>query len=248
MQQIQTMTSPAVVPRDWSAPSVLVINPGQDEPALVDYLAENCAVVLECSDTDQDSAAASLSMVDVVVLIASLPDERLAPMMARIRAHPPFIIVMAKADDVIDRVVALELGADELVDRTCQPRELLARIHALLRRRERHLAASPRAASVEEWKLNETTRMLHTPTGARHSLSGDMMDLLTLLMDQPDGIVTGATAAEILGGTPEKSNAKLRMTVSRLRRRLGQDCPVSNVRGLGYKLDVDVARARGRSV
>lgn len=157
------------------------------------------------------------------------------------------VIVLQPHADATDRAVALELGADAVVDDDCGPRELRARVGALLRRhREDRRGLPPEGAGSGGWRLDAARRGVHAPpaTGSEGdtrfiALSPSEFRLLRALMQHPGRPLGRAELLEqALGAAQAQRDRSIDLLISRLRRTLGDD-PVAprlirTVRGAGY--------------
>jgi DNA-binding response OmpR family regulator len=160
----------------------------------------------------------------------------------------PIIFVSAKGSET-DRVVGLELGADDYIAKPFGTRELVARVRAVLRRPP--LAEGGRkdqagTISFDGWTMSLPRRQLKSPTGAIVDLTGAEFDLLTALCDNAQRVIARERLIELsrarLGDSSDRS---VDVLVSRLRRKLsgtGRDAPILTVRGVGYMLNVPVER------
>jgi two-component system, OmpR family, response regulator len=151
--------------------------------------------------------------------------------------------------DPISRVLGLELGADDYIAKPFEPRELVARINAVLRR-----AAAPRAAPsvggtlrFAGWALDETQRQLHAPDGVLVPLSNAEFRLLKAFTDHP-GQVLGRERLLELTRAPgaEPTDRSVDLAVSRLRQKLGGAARgselIRTLRGSGYQFTGEVTR------
>ena len=226
------------VPRPSSA-SVLLIDPLRAERrALSDYLASQALNVIEAESVEE--AWDESGGVDVVVVVASLPDAAVSAFIRRsAETGGAPILVMSETGEPVERVLALELGADDLVEREINPRELAARLRGLMRRRRRDTASVSRPSGRDggSWILQVDRRALLAPSGLRIDLSRADLVLLSAFAEGPD--------RQILDGDLHGGN--LRTAVSRLRQRALShaqiDLPIRNVRGLGYRFDAPISRA-----
>jgi two-component system, OmpR family, response regulator len=150
----------------------------------------------------------------------------------------PIIMLTAKGDET-DRIIGLEVGADDYLPKPFNPRELLARISAVLRRTRADDMRSPqrngRAFTFSGWTLDTMKRELTAPNGVVVDLSTGEYDLLTAFLDAPQRVLTrefllDAARNRIIEGYDRSIDVQ----VSRLRRKL--------VRGAGYLFASDVVR------
>jgi two-component system OmpR family response regulator len=191
---------------------------------------------------------------DLIVLDMMMPGENglsVLRLLPQIRGAPGVIIFSALAGEV-DRVVALELGADDYVTKPSSPREILARIRSVLRRRG--AAAAPAAvmgapAHVETyafagWTLNVRMRALQAPTGATVRLTDGEFRLLSAFVSQPQTVHSREDMIERCGREDDAARGRtIDVNVSRLRRKLLDHDPaelIRTVRGNGYVFLPDV--------
>lgn len=160
----------------------------------------------------------------------------------------PIIMLTASADDT-DRILGLELGADDYIGKPFNPRELLARIKAVLRR-TRPAAAPHEARWVRfgEWQLDRMTRELVDHTGERTALSGADFQLLQVFLERPAQVITRDDLYTLTRGRDAPPlNRSIDVHVCRLRQRLGEDAQhsqlIRTVRGAGYVLTARVDTA-----
>jgi two-component system, OmpR family, response regulator len=190
------------------------------------------------------------SRVDLVVLDLMLPGEDGLSICRelRTRSQVPVIMLTARGEDV-DRIVGLELGADDYVPKPFNPRELLGRIRAVLRR----AAHAPRDPSPETirsftfngWKLDTTTRTLTDVEGKEVALSGAEYRLLAVLLSSANRVLSRAQLTELLRGREaDPFDRSIDVRVSRLRQILGDDARapqiIKTVYGEGYVVGVPV--------
>ncbi len=219
------------------------------------YLGEQGFAV----DTVPDTAAMDRQMqrvrYDLVVLDLMLPGEDGLAACKRLRAardDVAVIMLTAKGDDV-DRIVGLEVGADDYIGKPFNPRELVARIHAVLRRqapREAPGAPSAQAAPVRfgPFELDLTTRAL-TREGEPVALTTGEFSLLKALVLHPREPMSRDKLMELARGRElEHTDRSIDVQVSRLRKLLGEDPQsprfIQTVWGFGYVFVPDGARAR----
>jgi DNA-binding response OmpR family regulator len=208
----------------------------EDEDAIAAPLAEGLrreGFAVSCVATGRDALAASPH--DLVLLDLRLPDVDGTEVCRQLRARSdvPIIIVTAKGEEV-DRVVGLELGADDYVVKPFGFRELLARIRAVLRRTQRQSGDGPlRAGSlVLDARARRASR-----SGVELELTTKEFDLLALLASEPgavfgrDQILRDVWNTEWFGPT-----RTIDVHVASLRRKLGDPRWIETVRGVGLRL------------
>mgnify|MGYP002714061427 FL=1 len=180
---------------------------------------------------------------DLVVLDIMMPGEGGLSLCRdlRSRSRVPVIMLTAMGDEA-DRIVGLEMGADDYVPKPFSPRELLARIRAVLRR---SMAAPeigiPRSDKVQfaGWRLDKSRRELTTPDGVVIDLTGGDFDLLVAFVENPNRVLTRDQLYDITRGrSAPPLDRSIDVHVSRLRRKLehctgGHDI-IKTVRGSGY--------------
>jgi two-component system, OmpR family, response regulator len=212
--------------------------------------------VTACAEAPELDRVMARRRVDLVVLDLMLPGEDGLSICRRLQAAPegpPVLMVTARGDDV-DRIVGLEIGADDYLAKPFNPRELTARVRAILRRtRDRRL--SPPAAVREVWRfggwrLDPAARDLRDPQGQTVTLTGGEFDLLMVFLTHAQRVLN---RDQLLDWTRGRSAAPLDRTVdvqlSRLRRKLGDDPRqpdmIRTVRGGGYLFSPTVEREPG---
>jgi DNA-binding response OmpR family regulator len=181
---------------------------------------------------------------DVVVLDVMLPGQDGFAVCKAIREHwdIPVLLVTARGEEP-DRVLGLELGADDYIVKPFSPRELLARLRAFVRRHRGELAPKLTATSVGPLALDESTHVA-TLEGARLELSPIEFTLLAKLMERPGRVLTREQLLELVKGNAEDAyDRAIDVQVSRLRVKLGErgHTLIRTIRGVGYMLHVEDA-------
>jgi len=171
----------------------------------------------------------------------------------RARNNIPIIMISGKGD-MIDRVVGLELGADDYIAKPFHMREVLARVRAVLRRYENQGPAPSRGAHAEKgprfefegWLLDPARRALTTPEGGAAELTTAEFNLLHVLLERPGRVLSRDELMDLLKGhdwTP--LDRSIDGLVARLRKKIERgDVPqlVKTVRGVGYVFAAQVRR------
>ncbi len=175
---------------------------------------------------------------DLCIIDLGLPDMDGLEAMQRVRAQSACgIVILTGRAHVSDRVMGLELGADDYVLKPFEPRELVARVRSILRRRE--VAASSQArqlARFSGWLFNLGTNTLQAPNGEEHLLSTSEAELLKVFVSNPNRILQ----REQLMGTRDlaPTDRSIDVRISRLRRKLEPDAQspafIKTVYGAGY--------------
>ena len=219
---------------------------------LTRYLGEHGYRITAAADGREMRRALATSAFDIILLDLMLPGEDgIALLLDRDlnpKAHIPVIILTAR-DETEDRVMGIELGADDYVTKPFEPRELLARIKSVLRR-ARHLPPNLAPEAVRSyrfagWSLDVRARELFTPDEVVISLSGTEYRLLKIFLDHPRVVLSRDHLAEFVYGKKISPLERgVDVLISRLRQHLGDDARkpalLKTVRHEGYRLDADV--------
>ncbi|QIB35203.1 response regulator [Ancylobacter pratisalsi] len=190
------------------------------------------------------------AMPDLVILDIMLPGEDGLSICRRLRARSrvPILMLTAKHDEV-DRIVGLEIGADDYLGKPFNPRELLARIRALLRRSSGALAAGAperRRRRFSRLTVDLDARLIEDDAGQRVNLTTAEFDLLTCFLERPGRVLSRDQLLDwTRGRSAEPFDRTIDVTVSRLRAKLAQCLPeedqlITTVRNVGYLFSTDV--------
>ncbi len=222
---------------------VLLVDDDQELCGLLaDYL-ESEGFLVECAhDGPGGLACIRASAPDLVVLDIMLPGMSGLDVLRQLRpdSTTPVLMLTARGDDV-DRIVGLELGADDYLPKPCNPRELVARIRAVLRRSTGSASEQP-VIEVNDLVLNSSNRTLKmgdTPL----ELTSTEFTMLEILMRHAGTVVTKEQLSEEGLGRPlGRFDRSIDMHLSNLRRKLGPgpdgEHRLDTVRGVGYQLRV----------
>ena len=184
----------------------------------------------------------------IILLDVMLPGMNGLEVLKQIRAasNVRVLLLTARGEDV-DRIIGLEIGADDYLPKPFNPRELLARMRAVLRRSAAHSVDESVTLRVQNLELDAAARKV-TQAGHKLDLTDVEFALLETLMRTPGKVVSREELSErVLGRKFDPFDRSLDMHVSRLRRKLGEDGAateqVKTIRGAGYQLAVDRAFA-----
>lgn len=234
-------------------PHILVVD---DDPAirelLVEYLGDNDLRVTAVATGDAMREALAAEVIDLVLVDLRLKGEdgmQLAREL-RDRSLVPVIILSGRREEA-DRVMGLEMAADDYVTKPFSNRELLARIRAVLRRY--HAPSDGRAAATAGkrayrfagWELNVMLRRLTTPAGARVELSNGEFNLLLAFCEAPRRVLSRDRLLELsrLHGA-EVYDRSIDVSILRLRRKIEANAAapeyIRTERGAGYIFEADV--------
>jgi two-component system OmpR family response regulator len=218
--------------------------------AICDYLAQYEFRVTAVADGAAMQAVLAGDVVDLIVLDLTLRAEDGIAVARRIRDQSAIPIVMLTGRrEEADRVMGLELGADDYLTKPFSPRELLARIRAVLRRRRHEVHQGRpegiRAYRFDGWELNLNTRRLRNRDGQAVALSNGEFSLLVVLLGAPNRILSRDQLLDMsrLHGD-DVYNRSVNTQVMRLRRKLEADPAkpryICTERGAGYLFGVPV--------
>lgn len=242
------------------AKRILVVD---DDPAIralvQEYLGEHGIEVLTASGGHEMGRLLETETVDLVVLDVKMPGEDGFNLARTLRARSTLPIIMLTGQGhEVDRVLGLELGADDYVTKPFSPRELLARIRAVLRRHD--LAATTATAapggatagSVKEprsyrfggWSLATGTRKLTAPDGAKVDLTNGEYSLLVTFLRSPRAILSRDQLLEGSRLHADIYDRSIDVQILRLRRKIEENPNdprlIRTERGAGYFFDADV--------
>ncbi len=233
-------------------PHLLIVDDDREiRGLLAQYLEKQDFRTTAVADGKEMRRVLERSHVDLLVLDLMLPGEDGLALCRELRSRSqlPIIMLTARGEDV-DRIVGLELGADDYVAKPFNPRELLGRIRAVLRR-SAHAPRDPSPQSVRgfsfgAWRLDTVTRTLTHSEGRELPLSGAEYRLLAVLLGAGNRVLTRAQLTELLRGRDaDPFDRSIDVRVSRLRQILGDDARapqiIKTVYGEGYVIGVSVA-------
>jgi two-component system OmpR family response regulator len=234
-----------------SEKTLLVVDDDPQLRQLVrDYLTENGYAVRVAADGAAMWAEIDKPPVDMVILDLMLPGEDGLSLCRGLRSRSliPILMLTARGEET-DRIVGLEMGADDYLPKPFSPRELLARIKSILRRAHDTEAMQPsRAFRFAGWTLDVGAHNLIDAGGVVVPLSTGEFRLLKTLVENGNRVMSRDRLMESLAGRESGPfDRTIDVMVSRLRRRLGDDARepalIKTVRNGGYLLAAKVERA-----
>ena len=226
-------------------PRLLVVD---DDPELrvliAEFLRGSGFVVDEAEDGQAMDRAMAGERYDLLILDQMMPGEDGLSILRRMRGPgSPAIIMLSAMGEETDRIVGLEVGADDYLPKPCNPRELLARVRAVLRRgspagEEGQIGKQRRFGG---WTLDIVQRQLTRPGGPLVSLTDAEFRTLTAFLDRPQRVLTRDQLIEHARGLgSDVFDRAIDVTVSRLRKKLVPDDPIRTVRNEGYMFTLRV--------
>ena len=235
---------------------VLVVD---DDPSvrqmIADYLGDNDMRVTSLASGREVGDVLARDVVDLVILDLKLPGEDGMHIARTLRSDSDIpIIMLTGRKDEADRIMGLELGADDYLTKPFSPRELLARIRALLRRARRHETiadglAKVRAYRFAGWELNVRLRKLTSPRGEAVPVTNSEFNLLVAFLAAPQRVLTRERLLDLSRlHNDEVYDRAIDVQVGRLRRKIeggdGDGKLIRTERGAGYVFTADVEAVR----
>lgn len=239
---------------------VLVVDDDREIRDLVSsYLKKNGLRVTTAADGRQMRAYLEADRVDLIVLDLMMPGDDGLVLCRELRAGKhkatPILMLTARSDDT-DRIVGLEMGADDYLAKPFVARELLARIKAILRRTRMlppnlQVTEAGQLIAFGDWQLDTTARHLLDKEGTAIALSGAEYRLLRVFLDHPQRVLSRDQLLNLTQGREsELFDRSIDLLVSRVRQRLRDDARepayIKTVRSEGYVLamPVEIVTAR----
>lgn len=230
-----------------SAPAhIVVVDDDHDVRSTVaEYLMRNGFAVTECAGGDALRCAMAARPIDLAVLDINMPGDDGLTLAREIRASGEAGIIMltAKSDDV-DRIVGLEIGADDYVTKPFNPRELLARIRSVLRRARTSAGGEAPATMGREvqmgvCRLNLDSRKLYRADGTEQPLTAMEFDLLATFATHPGRVLSRDQLLDLAHNKDiEPFDQSIDIRITRIRRKIEADPAkpqaIKTVRGAGY--------------
>ncbi|MBT3361858.1 MAG: response regulator [Rhodospirillales bacterium] len=242
-----------------STPHILVVDDDREIRDLLGrFLAKHEYRVTTAADGREMARELKNWAIDLIVLDVMMPGDDGLTLCRNLRAESDIPVIMLTAmGEEMDRIIGLEMGADDYLAKPFNPRELLARIKAVLRRADSQPGRRA-ARDMEEgegetivtfagWRLNLDRRELFSPDGSRVELSGGEYELLAAFVSRPQRVLSREQLLDIARGRDSQPfDRAIDVQVSRLRRKIEVDAAkpefIKTVRGGGYMFTPAVER------
>ncbi|UXI03128.1 response regulator [Photobacterium sp. TY1-4] len=233
---------------------VLVVDDDQEiRELLEEYLTKAGFSVTTAAEGEEMKRRLTLGYPDLILLDVMMPGDDGFTLCQHIRKTSDVPIIMLTAvSDEMDQIIGLEIGADDYIAKPFSPRQLMARIKALLRRvkpsSEIQLAptATPKAIRFANWRLETGShRLFDLDKGTEYELSGSDFSLLMLFLTRPNEVLDRDTiSVATRGREAHPAERGIDVQLSRLRQRLGdkgtQQRLIKTIRGNGYVFNAEV--------
>ena len=238
------------------APHIAALDDDASVRAMIaEYLAKHELRVTAVATGSELTALIERETIDAVILDLRLPGEDGMQIARRLREHSTVpILMLSGLTDEADRVMGLELGADDYLGKPFSPRELLARIRALLRRAQARATVADAIAKVRayrfgDWELNIGLRKLKSADGSAIDLTNGEFSLLTAFLSAPQRVLTRDQLLELSRlHNAEVYDRSIDVQILRLRRKIEPDPAnprfITTERGAGYVFQAAVEAVR----
>jgi two-component system OmpR family response regulator len=244
------------------SPHILVVDDDREIRSLLSkFLSKNGLRVSVAADGREMRRVLEEAKIDLIVLDVMLPGDSGLTLCGQLRATTtiPILMLTAVAEET-DRIIGLEMGADDYLPKPFNPRELLARIRAILRRAEDRppvvLGNEMEAEATfafDGWTISPGRRQLLDPRGQPVDLTGGEFDLLLALVERPQRVLSRDRLLDLTKGRAASLfDRSVDVQIGRLRRKLEAAAPgagalIATVRGGGYMFTAAVARADAKA-
>ncbi len=238
--------------KNKNKPHILIVDDHREiRDAVTRYLGKNGFRASSARDAVEMDQKLAAGRFDLIVLDVMMPGEDGLSICRRLstQGETPILMLTALGEET-DRIVGLEIGADDYLPKPFNPRELLARIKAILRRRER---TEPVAGTLSgqkvrfaEWIFDADRRIItHTETGQERNLTTADYKLLAVFLERPRFVLSRDQLLDLTSGREAQVfDRTIDNQVSRLRRKIetdpGSPRIITTVRGGGYSLNTKV--------
>jgi len=235
-----------------TAPRILIVDDDADiRSLLADYLGEQGWHISTAPDGAAMQQVLDTTPIDLIVLDLTLPGSDGLTLCRDLRARSTIPVIMLTARSApLDRILGLEMGADDYLCKPFEPRELLVRIRNVLRRSQGTATETSMAATkwhFADWTLDETTRQLQNSAGLVVVLSGGEYRLLKALLERPNRALSRDQLLTLTQGREtDPLDRSIDLHISRLRQKLGDDARspklIKTLRNEGYLLVATVKK------
>jgi two-component system OmpR family response regulator len=238
-----------------TAPRILIVDDDADiRSLLADYLGEQGWHISTAQDGTAMQQVLDATPIDLIVLDLTLPGSDGLTLCRDLRAHSAIPVIMLTARSApLDRILGLEMGADDYLCKPFEPRELLVRIRNVLRRSTTAGGDARNDSTLwhfAEWTLDDTTRQMQNSNGLVVALSGGEYRLLKVLLERPNRPLNRDQLLSLTQGREieDPLDRSIDLHISRLRQKLGDDARaprlIKTLRNEGYLLAANVTRGK----
>jgi two-component system OmpR family response regulator len=232
---------------------ILIVDDDRDiADLLAEYLEKNGYKAATAGDGKAMWKALDQHRIDLIVLDLNLPGDDGLTLCRNLRSRSSIPVIMLTArGEPVDRILGLEMGADDYLPKPFEPRELFARIRSVLRRTQA-LPPGMQASDTQQvrfagWTMDFTARHLINPDGVVVALSGAEYRLLKIFVDHANRVLSRDQLLNMTQGRDaDPFDRSIDLQISRLRQKLGEDARspqiIKTVRNEGYVLATTVAK------
>lgn len=232
--------------------TILIVDDDREiRSLLADYLESHGYASQVAADGHAMWAVLDKHPIDLLVLDLNLPGDDGLSLCRNLRAKSNLPVIMLTArGEPLDRILGLEMGADDYLPKPFEPRELLARIRSVLRRTQinphQHGDSTPQKMRFGDWTLDLVARHLVSPDNMVIALSGSEYRLLNIFLDHPNDVLNRDQLLNMTQGRDaDPFDRSIDIQISRLRQKLREDARspqiIKTVRNGGYVLTVNVS-------
>lgn len=224
---------------------ILVVDDDPELRKLIsDFLAGHGYRVLVAENATEMRHIIDAQHPDLVILDVMMPGEDgLTAVRKLVNENGPPVIMLSALGSDTDRIIGLEVGADDYLAKPCNPRELLARVRALLRRRQKNETRTETDSQCYEfggWRLDVARHVLRDPSGIFINLSDGEFTLLRTFVEHPQRVLSRDQLVDyVVGRNAEVFDRAIDSQISRLRRKLNERTSeemIRTIRNEGYML------------
>jgi len=232
---------------------ILIVDDDREISALLaEYLEKNGYRTFTAGDGKAMWKALDDARIDLIVLDLNLPGDDGLTLCRNLRSRSSIPVIMLTArSEPLDRILGLEMGADDYLPKPFEPRELFARIRSVLRRTQAlppdMQGPAPQQMHFAGWTMDFTARHLINPQGVVVALSGAEFRILKIFLDHANRVLSRDQLLNLTQGRDaDPFDRSIDLQISRLRQKLGEDARspqiIKTVRNEGYVLATQVAK------